>query len=161
MNTLPLFIKPFENRPVGRGIQTLGASARLDFPGTNSQQKRYQLIVTNLDAALQIYVCMADGGSTVFLPVFPSTSVTIISCADFRIVNPNGGAAVDCCVGELFYDEGYSDGYPVGVGGVPGPGGGGGTFAGGGPGQGGSWGGGSGAGTFGGGSGAGTGTKVN
>ena len=110
------FVPPtlFQDAPTfasGSDVQALDGQANFYLAGyVGNVNRRRQLMVTNLDLALPLYVCAglitlgAPTGNGVLAAVLPRSVWTMATDASLSILNPAApGNAVSCIVGQTFY----------------------------------------------------------
>jgi hypothetical protein len=137
---MEVLVLPFPTRIRGSGTLTLATNSVANYAGSEGRTLRRQIIVTNLDTALDLKMRTANG--IIFGTVFPRTALTWETSADVQVYNPSGAATVDYEVCEIFYDPGTpASAQWAAAPGSSGAGGGGGGGAGTGSGIGGAWGG--------------------
>lgn len=126
------YVLPFPCRMVAHGTESLAAGASASYSGVDNRNKRLALIISNLDAALVLRLCKANG--EIFSTIWPLVTHSFPISEDIKILNPNG-APVSYQVGELFFDPGTETPQqfaPGSKGGTAGGGGSGGSYGGGG-----------------------------
>lgn len=98
---LPIISTDAPTYAKGSGIKNLAANGKDDYTGVDSAHVRRSFSATNLDTDLALQVLDASGRVLVQIPALTGWQQFV--SGQVSVKNPNGGAAVNYVVSEVFY----------------------------------------------------------